>query len=903
MKKGKKQLVHRIVFGVLAALFLVFNVAIYVAFDYLTKVTNNMGLKLDSVEAESVRAEATEFTKEITREGMVLLRNKDNALPLPAGSAVNLFGWSSTQMIIGGNGGSGGVSSASVNIKSSLEAAGFSVNEDLYSMYQSYKDARDIVPEEEYGGYSPSWATPEPAISDSAYYTKELLDGARSFSDIAAMTISRSSGEGLDIPAGYLSLTQDEKDILKYLRDNYKTVIVLVNSNAAMELGYLEEIDVDAAIFMPGTGDVGATALGEILAGTVNPSGRLVDTFAYDHTSSPNYYHANRPGTMEYSDMDGYYYVDYVEGIYLGYKYYETAAQEGFIDYDQTVQYPFGYGLSYTTFSKEVEKVDGDLNSDEIVISVKVTNTGSVAGKEVVQVYATPEYYSGGIEKAYVDLVGFNKSGLLQPGESETVTVTVSPFEIASYDWNDANGDGRTGYVLERGAYQLKIMDNSHELSTVAAEFNLNRDIFFEDDPVTGMPIMNLFDEAAGGGESEQIVYLSRADFAGTFPKPAAGNTGRAASEAVKAASKITVEDDPNAVPVVTGAKNGLTLDDVVGLDYDDPKWDDLLDQLSLADMESIVTNGAFGTSELESIGMKATVHADGPQGVSAWMFGVSGTSYPVQMYVAQTWNPEIAREQGRLFAEECRTSNVSAMYAPAVNLHRTPYSGRNFEYYSEDGFLSGKMAASVVYAAREGGVFMFIKHFGLNDQETFRGEKFTSLFTWSNEQAIREVFLKPFELAVKEGRTTAIMTSFNRVGSKWTGSNKALVTDLLRTEWGFRGMTITDLFMTGNNEWWMDLEQGVRAGQDLWLTLFVTPGELQIDETNPTAQQAMREAIHHIAYTVAQCEVSPQEPQPNWFYHLALPIDIVWGVGLVVYLVFLIRKPKSQPQEPQKEA
>ena len=266
MKKGKKQLVHRIVFGVLAALFLVFNVAIYVAFDYLTKVTNNMGLKLDSVEAESVRAEATEFTKEITREGMVLLRNKDNALPLPAGSAINLFGWSSTQMIIGGNGGSGGVSSASVNIKSSLEAAGFSVNEDLYSMYQSYQEARDIVPEEEYGGYSPSWATPEPAISDSTYYTQELLDGTRSFSDIAAMTISRSSGEGLDIPAGYLSLTQDEKDIIKYLRDNFKTVIVLVNSNAAMELGYLEEIDVDAAIFMPGTGGALIPAIITVLA-------------------------------------------------------------------------------------------------------------------------------------------------------------------------------------------------------------------------------------------------------------------------------------------------------------------------------------------------------------------------------------------------------------------------------------------------------------------------------------------------------------------------------------------------------------------------------------------------------------------------------------------------------------
>lgn len=892
MNTKKKLVVHRVILCVLLALLLVINAACAYSFDYLTKVTNHMGLNLDTEEAEQIGAESLEFSKQLTEEGIVLLRNENQALPLEKGTNVNLFGWSSTQMIVGGSGGSGGVSNAQVNIRTSLEKAGFTINEELWDMYCAYKDARDIVPEDKYGGYSPSWGTPEPEITDTQYYTQEMLDNAKAFSDVAIFTVARSSGEGLDLPPGYLTLTDTEIQVMTYLRENYSKLILLVNANSAVELGPAEEIGVDAILFMPGPGDVGAEALGKILCGEVNPSGHLVDTFAYDHESAPGYFAANRPGTMEYSDQPGYYYVDYLEGIYVGYKYYETAAADGYIDYNSVVQYPFGHGLSYTTFEKHVVDTRGNLKpGDTIEIDVEVTNTGDVAGKDVVQIYATPQYYPGGIEKAAVDLVGFAKTSLLEPGASETVTISVDPFEIASYDWNDANGDGKTGYILEHGTYTLNLMENSHDLIEVAKSYTLDSDILIDQDPVTGAEIKNLFDDVAGQQETEPLHYLSRADFAGTWPEKKDSNTGRKASQAVLDSMTITLEEDPNAKPITTGADNGLTVEDVKDLPVDDPAWDRLLDQLTVDEMHNLIANGAFATPAIDSIGLKSSVHSDGPQGVSSWFTGVSGAGYPVEMYVAQTWNTELAATQGNMFARECRAYGVSAMYAPAVNIHRTPYAGRNFEYYAEDGFLSGKMASAVCYAAREEGVFMFVKHFALNDQETYRGEYFTSLYTWCNEQAMREIYLKGFELAVKEGKATAIMTSFNRVGASWSGACKALCTDLLRNEWGFDGTVITDLYMgTFSNEWWMNLDQGVRAGNDLWLALYCEPGDTDMDLTSVTTQNAMREACRHVIYTISQCEISPETPTPNWFYFGLIPLDVV-GAALLVFYGLKIRK------------
>lgn len=356
-----------------------------------------------------------------------------------------------------------------------------------------------------------------------------------------------------------------------------------------------------------------------------------------------------------------------------------------------------------------------------------------------------------------------------------TVTVTVDPFEIASYDWNDANNDGRTGYILEHGTYELKLMENAHDLIDVAETYELDEDILIDEDPVTGAEIENLFDDVAGQEETEPVEYLSRADFAGTFPEANTSLVGREASDAVKAAANTDVTDTD--IPAITtGANNGVTVEDVKLLDPTDPLWDELLDNLTVEEMVPFIVDARFTTPAIERIGLDGSVMIDGPQGLNGWMVGVSGTSYPVQEYVALTWNKDIANKQGELLVREARASNVSGLLAPAVNIHRTPYSGRNFEYYSEDGFLSGKMAAQVSYAAREEGVTVFVKHFALNDQEQFRGEYYTSLFTWSNEQAMREIYLKPFEIAVKEGRSTGIMSSFNRVGATWTGASRALL-------------------------------------------------------------------------------------------------------------------------------
>ncbi len=907
---------HTCISLLLVVVLIVGNIALYVLFGVATIYFNDMGIDLDSPESQAAQDESEAFTEEIVKEGIVLLRNENNALPLTEKN-VNLFGWSSTNIVVGGSGGSGGASDAEVDIRTSLIEAGFTVNENLYNAYVSYDGDRSgdpTNPNDIYGSYSPNFVIPELSISqDTNILTEELLTDAKDFSDVAIVTFGRTSGEGLDLPAGYLSLTDTEKELIDYVTDNYEKVIVIVNSNAAMELGYLEERNVDAILSMPGPGKTGAEALGKILSGEYNPSGRLVDTYAYDHTSAPSYYYANRTGTFVYSDYanepsgqyeyERYYYVDYVEGIYVGYKYYETAAAEGFIDYETVVQYPFGYGLSYTTFTQTVTDVSGDLGSDTITVSVEVTNTGDIAGKDVVQLYVTTPYTKGGIEKAYVDLVGFGKTKELEAGESDTVVIEIDTLEIASYDWNDANQDGETGYILESGTYELKLMNNSHDLIAVAETFDLDHDIMITEDPDTGAEIRNLFDDASGQNETEPIQYLSRSDFAGTFPEareiPSVIEddlVGRAASEEDKEAfsSPNTWTEDPDMEPITTGADNGLTLADLQGLSYEDPEYQEklqlLLDQMTLDEMKLLIENNAYYFNAVESIGFEGMTTGEGPAGLNAWMSGQSGASFPVAMMVAQTWNVEIAAEEARLMAREARASGVGAYMAPAVNIHRTPYSGRNFEYYSEDGLLSGKFAAAVVYAAREEGVLMFVKHFALNDQDSYRGERFTSIATWCNEQAMREIYFKPFELAVKEGKALGIMVSMNRIGNTFTGNSSALCNDLLRTEWGFQGAVITDMYDSAG---WEEPDNCVHTGVDTWLSVpFATQPTISDSALNSvTYQNYMRTACEHIINALAQSTVTPNEPSIAWFTNVALPIDIAASMLIIGYASFVVRQ------------
>lgn len=911
--KRKTLWLHTCLSIFLVAVLVVANIALYALFGVATIYFNDMGIDLDSPESQTAKLESEAFTEEIVKEGIVLLRNENNALPLNAGN-VNLFGWSSTNVVVGGSGGSGGSSGADMNIRTSLIEAGFTVNEDLYNAYVNYGGDRSGDPQNPnniYGTYTPNFVIPEPSVSrDKNVLTDTLLSDAKKFSDVAIVTFGRTSGEGFDLPAGYLSLTDAEKELIDHVTDNYDKVVVILNSNAAMELSYLEEKGVDAIISMPGPGKTGTVALGKILNGTYNPSGRLVDTYAYDHKSSPSYYYANRTGSFAYSDYANetggqnmyqrYYYVDYVEGIYVGYKYYETAAAEGYIDYDATVQYPFGYGLSYTTFTQSVKEVSGDLGSDKITVSVEVKNTGDVAGKDVVQLYVTAPYTKGGIEKAYVDLVGFGKTKLLEPGETDTVIVEIDPLEIASYDWDDANQDGKTGYIMEKGTYELKLMSNSHDLIAVAKEFNLSSDIFVTEDPATGAEIKNLFDDAAGQDETEPVKYLSRSDFAGTFP-PArevpsvieSDLVGRAANGADKEAftTSSTWVEDPSLEPITTGAYNGLTIADLQGLSDDDPEYQEklqlLLDQMTLDEMKLLIENNAYYFNPIESIGFEGLTTGEGPAGLSAWMAGKSGANFPVEMMVAQTWNVEIAAEEARLMAREARAGTVGAYMAPAVNIHRTPYSGRNFEYYSEDGLLSGKFAAAVTYAAREEGVLMFVKHFALNDQDSYRGERFTSIATWCNEQAMREIYFKPFELAVKEGKTLGMMVSMNRIGNTFVGNSSALCNDLLRTEWGFQGAIITDMYDSAG---WEEPDNCVHTGVDTWLSVPYAkqPTITESALNSTTYQHYMRTACEHIINAVAQATVTPAEPSIAWFTNVALPIDIAAGVLILGYALFV---------------
>lgn len=906
--RSKKLKMRSICIIILVILYAVVNIAVAYLFDDLTRVFEGTGFVISSTPESSKAVQTGEAVSDkIVEEGIVLLRNENNVLPLEKNSNVNLFGWATVSHIRGGDGGSGGATSDGiVTIQNSMENSGFKVNTDLLKMYTDFDGTRGDLPDADdavYGGYEKTWGLPEPDINDAKLYTNELKENAENFSDTAVVTIARGSGECVDIPEGYLSLTQEEKSLLQYTRDNYKKVIVVINSNSVMEIGYLEEINVDAVLFMPGTGAKGAKALGKILCGDVNPSGRTVDTMPYNHKEIPSYYYANRPGTFEYSDRTEAKYVDYVEGIYVGYKYWETADIEGFIDYETSVQYPFGYGLSYTTFEQSVVSVEGELDSDIITIQVNVKNTGDAAGKEVVQIYATAPYNKGGIEKPLVDLVGFAKTGELNPGEEQTVTIEIDPFEIASYDYNDANQDGKTGYILEQGDYELKLMSDSHNVIDVAKEYQLNKDIFIASDPVTGAEVENLFKDTDGSLETEEITYLSRSDFKGTFPvsDPAA----RAASEAVLEGLKNKSADDSDAEEIVTGAENGITMDQLIGLEYDDPLWEDFLDQLTMEDMLTLTKQGGFKTAAIERLGVTGTTATDGPQGINAWwafmsgMEAINGVSYPSQIYLAQTWSIELIEAQADAIAKECSAYNLSGMYAPAMNIHRTPYSGRNFEYFSEDGFLSGKMGAAYCYSMRENGIMTYIKHFALNDQESWRGERFTGLFTFCDEQAMREIYLKPFEISVKEGKTTAVMSSFNRIGYTWSGGNKALCTDLLRDEWGFNGVVLTDMYSLGNS--FQDYNQGLRAGNDLWLTFFGSDAELKCDTENLTTQNSLRKSAHNIIYAVSQCSVVPAEIQPDWWYHVGLPVDIICGILLVVLIGFTIRKSKKKSVKPEE--
>ena len=918
----------------------------------------------------------------INEEGITLLKNEGNALPLAEGAKISVFGKNSVNLAYGGSGsGAFTVTEDTPTLYQSLEAAGFEYNPVMHDFYSdnglsgsgrpaspTMDNARDTIP---------GFETGETPISS---YTTAVKNSYGDYNDAALVVFTRIGGESFDLPRTmqnsdgspingaldgsdhYLELDKNEQDMLVEACNNFDNVIVIINSSTSMELGFLDGADdhdeslvdgmdgiadkIDACVWIGGPGYSGINALGRVLNGTVNPSGRTVDTYRRDFTQDPTYvnfsdYLVSRGNLYLVSDGSqpsvAEHYVDYEEGIYVGYRYYET---RGFTDgedwYNDSVIFPYGYGLSYTTFEWEVTDMsfeDGAALSwsadedEEFSVTVNVTNTGEMAGKEVVQVYITAPYTAGGIEKAHVALVGFAKTDLIEPGDSDEVTVTFDGYEFASYDYNDANGNDFCGYELDAGEYEVKVMRNAHEVVDSRA-FELEETVQYAQDTTTGYDVVNLYDDVSFEENYGLESVLSRSDWEGTWPVNeviAGSDAERTVSPEFMNQIKSTetnnpiVNDDSIQMPTVadvSATPGTLQIYDLVQLkdealenegtpsaedylrdeegtvivDYDDERWEDYLSLLTEEEMMSFTMNGAFQTEALDSLGLMSTLAADGPVGFVYFMAQIESQnpvyqvcSYASECVIAATWNVELAYEMGLSVGNEAIIGNqrgggrpYSGWYAPAVNIHRSPFGGRNFEYYSEDPLMSGKLAAEVVKGARSRGVYCMIKHFAVNEQETNR----SGVCTWLTEQALREIYLKPFEYTVKEGGTMGMMSSFNRIGSLWTGGDYRLLTEILRNEWGFQGLVITDF----NTEPFMDTKQMAYAGGDL--NLATTPHAW--DATTAADFTVLRTNVKNILYTLTRSNAMNGHGEGAYYvtYYAWWEVTLFFGgIGIIVVL------------------
>lgn len=785
-------------------------------------------------------ANAQEVNLKLAEEGFVLLKNENAALPMNKGARISVFSKNSVNLSYGGSGSGGFDTSNNKNLYESLNDAGFVTNPTLKRFYESSQSGpvRTANSSDLDNGDNQKIATAE---TPQSKYTDAVKNSYADYSDAALVVITRIGGEGFDLPryqgdsegavspdSHYLELDQNEIDLLTAVTDGtFKRVVVVFNTPSSFEATFRKDSayaafadKIDAAVWIGFTGSNGITALGEILNGDVNPSGRLVDTWAADFTKNPSFVNFGTgclPDTTDKYDGGMYYSVDYEEGIYVGYRYYETRGETDGEDwYNANVVYPFGYGLSYTTFDWTV----GDASASEIelgttiTVPVTVKNTGSVAGKEVVQLYASAPYTLGGIEKAHKVLVGFAKTKLLQPGESETVTVSFDPYSTASYDYRDANSNGFSGYELEAGEYTLYVSRNAHE-SEKAIALNLAADVQIGTDPTTDSEVVNRYTDSENFLDSDWQLdtMLSRADWEGTWPTPQTAQqhagTDRLYEEIRSEEHNNPTDFDSEEYPWF-GEEPTLTLRDLLPsaeaegyepvVSYDDERWEELMMGCDEEEMIALINNGAYHTLAMESVGLPATIHGDGPSGFTCFMSKeqVNGTcQYVSEPVMASTWNINLMNELGEAIGEEGTIGDkatgqpYSSIYAPGVNIHRSPFGGRCSEYFSEDPFISGMMGAAEVQGIQSRGVLPTVKHFVANEQETHRS--IGGDLSWLSEQALREIYLKPFEYTVKLGETRGIMTSFNRIGTRWTGGDYRLLTEILRNEWGFNGLVICD--------------------------------------------------------------------------------------------------------------
>lgn len=901
IRKGWKAFarIQSVICFLLVALILVNVICYGPMYGPLSAFLNASAVELD----EQLVNENLAITERIAAEGFVLLRNEDETLPLASSThKLNVFGWASTQPYLGGTGSSATGAVAAVDILSSLHNAGYETNQTLTALYTAYASERPGA-----DMFGQNMTLPEPTADA---YTAAIMDEAKAFSDTAVVVIARGGGENYDLPVdmnavihgsyniaaqvsnnpdtypytkvtytnngdyddfdvgeSYLELSKTEEDLIDLVCANFSKVILVVNSCNPMELGFVESKNIGAVVLAPAAGAQGFAALGNIINGSINPSGRTADIWVYDLMNTPTIHNIGINAYTNVDDIkatvlaaDATYqgsmsFVNYVEGIYTGYKFYETAAEEGLIDYAANVQYPFGYGLSYTTFEKKISAFTD--NGDTVTIEVSVTNTGKVTGKDVVELYFTAPYTNGGIEKAAANLIDFEKTSALKPGENKTVTFTISKEDMASYDSTGVKLAGG-GYILEAGEYILSVRSDSHTICDsrsliVDADITYNENSRASDRNVA----INRFEDYSRGN----FVQLSRADHFANYSEATRPLT--ADQLVLDDASKAAVAsklwgyynykdyEDKDAVKPKMGEKGSLKLAEMTGLPYDDPKWESLLDQLTFKDMSALVNGGGWQTVAVDSVGKIATSDCDGPAGLNNYITGNSGTTYPAEVLMAQTWSKTVAYEIGASMGREFAAVSNYGWYAPAMNLHRSAFGGRNFEYFSEDGVLSGKIAVQEANGAAQWGVYPYLKHFVLNDQELGRT---AILLTWADEQTIRENFLKPFELTVKgfDGKALAIMSSYNWIGTVPSCANPDLLQQVLRGEWGFVGMVETDY---DGSYGYMITSEVIRNGGDLRLGY----GNYATNElTKKSATQAvdLRRASHNILYTIANSGV-----------------------------------------------
>ena len=909
-------------------------------------------------------------TEEICDEGMILLKNENNTLPLQKGAKVSVFGKNSTDytrtladgsketvgVVTGGSGSAAPKDAERKTIYDALTAAGFSYNPKLREFYASSDsgNGRSSNPDMEHGDSIPVLSTGETPISS---YSDEIKNSYNDYKDAALVVFSRIAGENWDLPRTaadnenrhYLELDNNERDLLRHIASSgFEKIIVLLNGSNYIDLGFLYERtnptdyndfgkNIDAVINIGSVGGFGIMSLGRILNGDVNPSGHTVDLVYTNYQNDPtwqnfggnftkngdNYRNGDKLGTDGKPVGSAYFLVEYEENIYMGYRYYETRGKDDEAWYNVNVVYPFGYGLSYSTFEREIVP-SADLTSalkanEEFEVSVKVTNNGPKAGKDVVQLYVSAPYTNGGIEKADKVLVGFAKTKLLQQGESDTVTITVDPYDFASFDNHDRNNNKFKGWELDDGDYVFHVATDSHtDIGTFTKHLNSNYQ--WKEDPDTHYKVEPLFDDVTEHMNPNES--LSRSNFTGTFPKvitDAERTVNTAFFDKLKS-FETTNDEKYDKIPKMN-APVTVEFTELVGADYNDPLWNKFLDQMTFDEMLDLFNEGCYKTLDIERLGVPATLSSDGPTGLVCFLnnmspFGdplVYGTAYyQSECLLAQTYNVELAEKQGHAIGDEGICGNerdpknqvpYPGWYAPGVNLHRSPFSGRNTEYYSEDPFLTGTFAAKVIKSVQEKGVYANVKHFALNDQETHRSAN--GISTWCDEQAMRELYLKAFEKAVKDGESHGLMTSFNRIGTEWAGGSYRLCTTILRKEWGFKGSVICDY----HTDTYMDSKQMLYAGGDLNLcstnSIMLKKGDKDknVSPKNAKDVEMLRRSAHGNLYAIVNsCAMGVNiigYIPATWrtiikVVNIALPCVLVaWG-GAVIFLA--LRKKEKVP-------